>query len=105
VSQGWGDLDRGLFSISVASELAGLHPQTLRIYEREGRLESPAASCDSDGSCLSRAPVRALGWILLRVVLRGPGKRVKLPPRPGIGRLNGRRWNACSWCARRAGGR
>jgi MerR family transcriptional regulator, heat shock protein HspR len=35
----WADLDRGLFSISVAAELAGLHPQTLRIYEREGRLE------------------------------------------------------------------
>ncbi len=33
------DLDRGLFSISVAAELTGLHPQTLRIYEREGLLE------------------------------------------------------------------
>lgn len=30
---------RGLFSISVAAELAGLHPQTLRIYEREGLLD------------------------------------------------------------------
>jgi MerR family transcriptional regulator/heat shock protein HspR len=37
------DLDRGLFSISVAAELAGLHPQTLRIYEREGLLD-PARS-------------------------------------------------------------
>jgi MerR family transcriptional regulator, heat shock protein HspR len=27
---------RRLFSISVAAELTGLHPQTLRIYEREG---------------------------------------------------------------------
>jgi MerR family transcriptional regulator, heat shock protein HspR len=36
---GWSDLDRGLFSISVAAELAGLHPQTLRIYEREGLLD------------------------------------------------------------------
>jgi len=43
VSPGWGDLDRGLFSISVAAELAGLHPQTLRIYEREGLLD-PARS-------------------------------------------------------------
>jgi MerR family transcriptional regulator, heat shock protein HspR len=43
VSPGWGDLDRGLFSISVAAELAGLHPQTLRIYEREG-LVDPARS-------------------------------------------------------------
>jgi MerR family transcriptional regulator/heat shock protein HspR len=39
VTPGWGDLDRGLFSISVAAELAGLHPQTLRIYEREGLLD------------------------------------------------------------------
>ncbi len=38
VSSGWADPDRGLFSISVAAELAGLHPQTLRIYEREGLL-------------------------------------------------------------------
>jgi MerR family transcriptional regulator/heat shock protein HspR len=36
---GWDDLGRGLFSISVAAELAGLHPQTLRIYEREGLLD------------------------------------------------------------------
>ncbi|MBV9381576.1 MAG: MerR family transcriptional regulator [Streptosporangiaceae bacterium] len=43
VSGGWTDLDRGLFSISVAAELAGLHPQTLRVYEREGLLD-PARS-------------------------------------------------------------
>jgi len=33
--------DRALFVISVAAELAGVHPQTLRIYERKG-LISPA---------------------------------------------------------------
>jgi MerR family transcriptional regulator/heat shock protein HspR len=43
VSSGWADPERGLFSISVAAELAGLHPQTLRIYEREG-LVDPARS-------------------------------------------------------------
>jgi MerR family transcriptional regulator, heat shock protein HspR len=43
VGPGWADRDRGLFSISVAAELAGLHPQTLRIYEREGLLD-PARS-------------------------------------------------------------
>ena len=32
---------RALFVISVAAELAGVHPQTLRIYERKG-LVSPA---------------------------------------------------------------
>lgn len=31
--------DRGLFSIAVAAELSGLHPQTLRTYEREGLLD------------------------------------------------------------------
>ena len=39
VTANWSDMDHGLFSISVAAELAGLHPQTLRIYEREGLLQ------------------------------------------------------------------
>ena len=39
----WAEPGRGLFSISVAAELTGLHPQTLRIYEREGLLD-PARS-------------------------------------------------------------
>jgi MerR family transcriptional regulator, heat shock protein HspR len=43
VNPGWADLGRGLFGISVAAGLAGLHPQTLRIYEREGLL-GPARS-------------------------------------------------------------
>ena len=30
------DLDRGVYMISVAAELAGMHPQTLRIYEARG---------------------------------------------------------------------
>ena len=30
------DPARGVFVISVAAELAGVHPQTLRIYERKG---------------------------------------------------------------------
>jgi MerR family transcriptional regulator, heat shock protein HspR len=30
------DDDRALFMISVAAELAGMHPQTLRMYERRG---------------------------------------------------------------------
>ncbi|HEY7281845.1 MAG TPA: helix-turn-helix transcriptional regulator [Actinomycetota bacterium] len=28
--------ERGVYIISVAAELAGMHPQTLRIYERKG---------------------------------------------------------------------
>jgi len=31
--------DRGVYVISVAAELAGMHPQTLRIYERRGLLD------------------------------------------------------------------
>jgi MerR family transcriptional regulator/heat shock protein HspR len=30
------DRDRGVYMISVAAELAGMHPQTLRIYEARG---------------------------------------------------------------------
>ncbi len=30
---------RALYVISVAAELAGMHPQTLRIYERKGLIE------------------------------------------------------------------
>jgi MerR family transcriptional regulator/heat shock protein HspR len=30
--------DRGVYLISVAAEIAGVHPQTLRIYERQGLL-------------------------------------------------------------------
>lgn len=30
------DRDRGVFMISVAAELAEMHPQTLRIYEQRG---------------------------------------------------------------------
>jgi MerR family transcriptional regulator/heat shock protein HspR len=35
--------DRGVFMISVAAELAGMHPQTLRIYEERGLIK-PARS-------------------------------------------------------------
>jgi MerR family transcriptional regulator, heat shock protein HspR len=43
VTTPWAEPGRGLFSIAVAAELTGLHPQTLRIYEREGLLD-PARS-------------------------------------------------------------
>ena len=32
-------LDRGVFMISVAAELADMHPQTLRMYESRGLIE------------------------------------------------------------------
>jgi MerR family transcriptional regulator/heat shock protein HspR len=43
MSAPWPEPDRALFSISVAADLTGLHPQTLRAYEREGFVE-PARS-------------------------------------------------------------
>jgi MerR family transcriptional regulator, heat shock protein HspR len=33
------DDDQGVFMISVAAELAGMHPQTLRIYESKGLIK------------------------------------------------------------------
>jgi MerR family transcriptional regulator, heat shock protein HspR len=38
-----GDQDRPLYMISVAAELAGVHPKTLRIYERK-QLVAPQRS-------------------------------------------------------------
>jgi MerR family transcriptional regulator/heat shock protein HspR len=35
---------RALYVISVAAELAGVHPQTLRIYERKGLIEPARTS-------------------------------------------------------------
>ena len=35
---------RGVYMISVAAELAGMHPQTLRIYESRGLIEPERTS-------------------------------------------------------------
>lgn len=35
---------RALYVISIAAELAGMHPQTLRIYERRGLVEPQRTS-------------------------------------------------------------
>lgn len=40
----WPDTERGVFAISIAAELSGLHPQTLRVYEREGLIEPSRSS-------------------------------------------------------------
>ena len=35
----WPDSGQGVYAISVAAQLCGLHPQTLRVYEREGLVD------------------------------------------------------------------
>ena len=53
---------KAVYVISVAAELAGMHPQTLRIYERRG-LVSPArtegataATATTTSSCCAGSP-------------------------------------------------
>ena len=52
--------DHAVYVISVAAELAGMHPQTLRIYERRGLVQPARTSggnrrySDVDIECLRR---------------------------------------------------
>jgi MerR family transcriptional regulator/heat shock protein HspR len=62
VSTPWAQPGRGLFSISIAAELTGLHPQTLRIYEREGLLD-PARSAGGT-RCYSTDDISRLHQII-----------------------------------------
>ena len=55
------DLDAPVYVISVAAELAGLHPQTLRAYEREGLL-TPART-EGGTRRFSRRDVERLRFI------------------------------------------
>ncbi|HEV2075854.1 MAG TPA: MerR family transcriptional regulator [Thermoleophilaceae bacterium] len=55
------DRERGVFMISVAAELAGMHPQTLRIYESRG-LITPKRSAKNT-RLYSQADVDRLGRI------------------------------------------
>ena len=58
---------RALFVISVAAELSGMHPQTLRIYERKG-LIAPART-----SGRSRTRFRSFAYTRRKsVTLIGP---------------------------------
>src|SRR5918996_729628 len=52
------DRERGVYMISVAAELAGMHPQTLRIYEARG-LITPKRS-PKNTRLYSRADVERL---------------------------------------------
>lgn len=41
------DLERPIYVISIAAELAGVHPQTLRVYERKGIISPQRTSGNS----------------------------------------------------------
>jgi MerR family transcriptional regulator, heat shock protein HspR len=53
--------ERAVYMISVAAELAGVHPQTLRIYERKG-LVRPKRT-EGNTRRYSDADVELLRWI------------------------------------------
>jgi MerR family transcriptional regulator, heat shock protein HspR len=70
------ETDRALYVISVAAELAGVHPQTLRIYERKGLL-APARTTgrsrrysDRDIALLRRIQDLTTGGVSLAGVQR-----------------------------------
>ena len=50
-------IDRGVFMISVAAELAEMHPQTLRMYEARGLIEP------------SRSPSRITSKVVCKFLL------------------------------------
>ena len=60
--------DRGVFMISVAAELAEMHPQTLRMYEARGRIEpqrspkGPRLYCQDDVERLRRIQEMTTEW-------------------------------------------
>ena len=53
--------DRAVYMISVAAELAGVHPQTLRIYERKGLVRPKRTQGNTRR--YSDADVELLRWI------------------------------------------
>jgi MerR family transcriptional regulator/heat shock protein HspR len=53
--------NRAVYMISVAAELAGVHPQTLRIYERKGLLRPQRTQGNTRR--YSDADVELLRWI------------------------------------------
>ena len=46
-ARGHGPSERGVYVISVVADLAGMHPQTLRMYERKGLIEPKRTSGNS----------------------------------------------------------
>ena len=61
-----GDKDKPLYMISVAAELTGMHPQTLRVYEQKG-LVTPGRS-RGNTRLYSQADIERLNLINAGVV-------------------------------------
>ena len=87
---------RGVYVISVAAELAGVHPQTLRIYERKGLVEpgahraaAAAATPTRDIELLRRIQELTNEGVNLAGVQAGPRARgrARATPRAEIERL------------------
>ena len=95
--------DRAVYVISVAAELAGVHPQTLRIYERKGLVDpartaaAAAATATTTSSCCGASRSSPEGLNLAGV------KRV-LDLEAELGRLRRERSTAARE-RRRGGGR
>ena len=51
--------NRAVYVISVAAELAGMHPQTLRIYERKGSSNRRAPAAEAVGTATPTSPCSA----------------------------------------------
>ena len=96
-SQDFGERStRAVYVISVAAELAGVHPQTLRIYERKGLLD-PARTgggnrrySEADIAHLRRIQdLTAAGLnlegvrrvLMLEIEIRAPSRRARAHPR------------------------
>ena len=58
---GRSDRDQAMYVISIAAELAGVHPQTLRVYERKG-LVSPHRT-EGNTRRYSERDIARLRWI------------------------------------------
>ena len=52
--------DAAVFVISVAAELTGLHPQTLRAYERMGLIQPGRTGCSAARATTSPSTYRSL---------------------------------------------
>ena len=109
------DADRAVYVISVAAELTGVHPQTLRIYERKGLLDPSRTSggsrrfSDADLTRLRHIQQLTATGLNLEGVrrvleLETELERLRKPSSKRRGRSPGPRWlppigsTAGTWC-------